>query len=149
MTVLVIRWVAPPRPRLAGRVRPYGANRIVGAAIDRQVPVGSAVKLLIRFAFAPLARRISRLVDRDGGASAGLRLRQAGLYPTIDDQQAVEAYRIRQLEIGFGYVVSAVVASIAFELSSSRTLVLCLLAAVVAVPANEGQSIGPSEGAKT
>lgn len=131
-TLLVIRWVAPPRPRLAGRVRPYGANRIVGAALDRQVPVGSALKVLAGFAFAPLARRISRLVDRDGGASAGLRLRQAGLYPTIDDRHAVEAFRIRQLEIGFGYVVGAIVASIAFELNSSRALILCLLAAVVA-----------------
>jgi hypothetical protein len=137
-TVLVIRWVAPPRPRLAGRVRPYGANRIVGAAIDPQVPVGSALKTLARFALAPLARRIGRLVDRDGGLSAGLRLRQAGLYPAIDDQQAVEAFRIRQLEIGFGYLVGAVVLSISLELTSSRALTLCLLAAVVAAARQRG-----------
>ena len=137
-TVLLIRWVAPPRPRLAGRVRPYGVDRIVSAAIDPQVPVGSALKMLGRFALAPVARRIGLLVDRDGGASAGLRLRQAGLYPAIDDQQAVEAFRIRQLEIGFGYLVGAVVVSISLELTSSRALVLCLLAVVVAVARQRG-----------
>jgi Flp pilus assembly protein TadB len=137
-TVLLIRWVAPPPPRLAGRVRPYGANRIVSAAIDPQVPVGSALKVLGRFALAPVARRIGRLVDRDGGASAGLRLRQAGLYPSIDGRQAVEAFRIRQLEIGFGYLVGAVVVSISLELTSSRALVLCLLAVVVAVARQRG-----------
>lgn len=136
--VLLVRWVAPPRPRLAGRVRPYGPNRVVGAVIDPQVPVGSALKTLARFALAPLARRIGRLVDRDGGASAGLRLRQAGLYPANDDQQVVEAFRIRQLEIGFGYLVGAVVVSIALELPSSRALILCLLAAVVAAARQRG-----------
>ena len=137
-TILLIRWVAPPRPRLAGRVRPYGANRIVHAAIDPQVPVGSALRMLARLAFAPLARRIGHLLDRDGGASAGLRLRQSGLYPTIDDHQAVEAFRIRQLEIGVGYLVVAVVASIAFDLGSSRSLLLCLLAVVIAVLRQRG-----------
>ena len=137
-TLLLMRWVAPPRPRLAGRVRPYGPNRIAGAAIDSQVPVGSALKMLARFALAPLAKRIGRLVDRDGGEGAGLRLRQAGLYPAIDDQQAVEAFRIRQLEIGFGYVVGAVIVSIALELTSARALILCLLAAVIATARQRG-----------
>lgn len=135
---LLIRWVAPPSPRLAGRVRPYGVNRIMGAAIDPQVPVGSALKALGRFLMAPVARRIGRLVDRDGGANAGRRLRQAGLYPAIDDQQALEAFRVRQLEIGFGYLVGAVAVSIALELTSSRSLVLCLLAVVVAVARQRG-----------
>ena len=136
--VLLIRWVAPPRLRLANRVRPYGVDRIASASIDRQVAVGSALKMLARFALAPTARRISRLVDRDGGASAGLRLRQAGLYPGVDDHEAVEAFRIKSLEVGFGYVVAAVAVSIALELSSSRTLVLCLLAAVVAAARQRG-----------
>lgn len=136
--VLAIRWVAPPRPRLAGRVRPYGANRITGASIYPQVPVGSAVKLLVNLALAPLARRIIRLIDRDGGARASLRLRQAGLYPGVEDQQAVEGFRIKQLEIGFGYVVGAVVIGIALDLTSSRSLVLCLLAAVVAAARQRG-----------
>ena len=130
--VFFIRWLAPPRPRLARRVRPYGANRIASLSNEQQVPVGSALKLLVRLALAPLARRIGRLVDRDGGASAGLRLRQAGLYPGVDDQQAVEALRIHQLEIGFGYVAGAVLLAIVLELTTSRSLVLCLLAAVVA-----------------
>ena len=75
----MIRWVAPP-----GHVSPVGFVRTgrSGArpAIDSHLPVGSALKVLARFALAPMARRIGRLVDRDGGASAGLRLRQAGLY---------------------------------------------------------------------
>jgi tight adherence protein C len=136
--VLMIRWVAPPRPRLAGRVRPYGATRITGVSIDQQVPVGSALKVLAGVALAPVVRRIGQLVDRDGGAGAGLRLRQAGLYPGVDDRQAVEAFRIRQLEVGFGYVVGAVLASFALELNTSRALILCLLAAVVAAARQRG-----------
>ncbi len=136
--VLAIRWVAPPRRRLAGRVRPYGANRIAGSAIYPQVPVGSALKLLVRFALAPLARRISQLVDRDGGASTGLRLRQAGLYPGVDGHQAVEAFRIKQLEIGVAYVAGTVALAIALELPSSRSLILCLLAAVVGAARQRG-----------
>jgi tight adherence protein C len=130
--LLFIRWLSPPRPRLARRVRPYGPNRIVSPSLDQQVPVGSALKLLVRLALTPLAKRVSRVVDRDGGANAGLRLRQAGLYPGIDDQQAVQALRIRQLEIGFGYISGAVLLAIAVDLSTSRALVLSLLGAVIA-----------------
>ena len=136
--VLFIRWLAPPRPRLARRVRPYGANRIASQSNGPPVPVGSALRLLARLALAPLAKRIGHLVDRDGGTGAGLRLRQAGLYPGVDDHQAVEALRIKQLEIGFGYVAGAVLLSIALELTTSRSLVLCLLAAVVGAARQRG-----------
>lgn len=136
--LLFIRWLAPPRPRLARRVRPYGANRTVNPAIDATVPVGSALKMLGRLALAPLAKRLGRLVDREGGTSAGLRLRQGGLYPGVDDHQAVEALRIKQLEIGFAYVAGAVLLAIALELSTSRSLALCLLAAVVAAARERG-----------
>lgn len=136
--LLFIRWLAPPRPRLARRVRPYGANRTVNPSIDQPAPVGSALKVLGRLALAPLANRLGRLVDRDGGTSAALRLRQAGLYPGVDDHQAVEALRIKQLEIGFGYVAGSVLLAIALELSTSRSLALCLLAAVIAAARERG-----------
>ena len=139
VALLTVRIVAPPRLRLARRIRPYGVNRISGALIVPQVPVGSALKVLARFAFAPLVRRISRLVDRDGGAAtAALRLRQAGLYPGMDDELAVEAFRISQLEVGFGYVVAAVVVSVGFGFPASRSLTLCLLAVVIAVARHRG-----------
>ena len=44
---------------------------LLGPPIDSPVPVGSALKLLARLALAPMARRIGRLVDRDGGAERG------------------------------------------------------------------------------
>ena len=135
---LAIRWLAPPPARLAVRVRPYGVNRVASAAIGSHVPVGSALRLLVGLALSPLAKRIGRVIDRDGVADAALRLRQAGLYPGIEDEEAVEAFRIRQLEIGFGYVVIAVVAGLALQLSSSRILVLCCLAAIVGASRQTG-----------
>ena len=136
--VLVISWVAPPRPSLAARVRPYGKDRAAITSVGGHAPVGSALKVLARFALAPMARRIGRLIDRDGGARAGLRLRQAGLYPGVDDRAAVEAFRIRQLEVGFGYVVGSIVIAIALDLSSPRSLGLCFLAVVVASARQRG-----------
>lgn len=76
-SVLVVRWLAPPPARLASRVRPYGSNRVARTSIPSQTPVGSALLVLVRFALAPIARRTGRLLDRDGGATTGLRLRSS------------------------------------------------------------------------
>jgi len=136
--VLFVRWLVPPQARLSGRIRPYGPNRIAAAAVPAQVPVGSALVMLARFALAPLARRVGRLLDRDGGASTGLRLRQAGLYQGVDEDQAVEAFRIKQLEMSFGYVVGAVALAFVLQLPSPRALILCVLAAVIGAARQRG-----------
>ncbi|HSL27014.1 MAG TPA: type II secretion system F family protein [Acidimicrobiia bacterium] len=135
---LGVSWLAPPPLRLAGRVRPYvrGGRFIAGAG---NAPAAGPVLLRLgRLALGPLARRLGRVVDKDGGARTRLRLRQAGLYPGLDDEQTLETYRIRQLEAGFVAVALAIAVAVAAQLSPARALGLSMLGLTVGLTRNRG-----------
>jgi pilus assembly protein TadC len=136
----IVRWLSPPPVRLAPRVRPYNATTRVGYNVPLPaVGTGPPWHRLVRALGQPLAERLSRFLDRDGGAAAHLRLRQTGLFQGLDDKQMLEAYRLRQLGSLAIAVAIAVIAASLFDLPISRALALVALAAVAGVTHNRGK----------
>lgn len=107
MTLATLVW--RPLPRLAPRLRPYNsANRVrLGRPADLDTPATSPAGAAAAV-FAPIlaaaARALGRLVDREADEELALRLRNAGMYPDLLDEQRVVAYRTRRL----GYTAAAV-----------------------------------------
>ena len=98
----VLIWLFPPPKRLSGRVRPYtGAGGRLGAGSGAGVPsVGTSRSAPVRL-FGPMvmaaAHAIGRLAERMGEDQLTLRLRQAQLYPGLDDRDRVASYRLALL----------------------------------------------------
>jgi Flp pilus assembly protein TadB len=136
---LFMRWLVPPPARLATRVRPYTSSTRVGYAKGAIESVGSAWSHLARVFFAPLATRLGRWMDRDEGAATKLRLRQTGLYLGLDDEQALEAYRFRQIGAMALALAVSVGAALALQLPTPRALALSLLGLLIGLTRNRGQ----------
>ncbi|TMK63214.1 MAG: type II secretion system F family protein [Actinobacteria bacterium] len=81
-----------PRPRLAGRVRPYTvvARSQLGNAAGALPVSGNALSRLFGPPVAAVMTRCARLVDRRSDAELALRLRQAGY-----GERGADAYRMR------------------------------------------------------
>lgn len=138
--ILLVRWLAPPTPRLAGRVRPYAYEaRIAGVVSGAPIDAASSVARMLRAMLGPLARRLIRLIDRDGGVQVRLRLRQSGLYRGLDDDEGLEAYRVKQLGTTFGWIGLAVAIGIAFEVPGPRALAIGGLGLIVGITRNRGR----------
>jgi len=134
----LIRWLAPPPVRLAPRVRPYSASTRAAYKLT-PIPVGSGWRQLGRVLTKPLVARLSRMLDRDGGAATHLRLRQTGLFRVLDDEQMVEAYRVRQIGVlGIAVALGVGIATV-FNLPTPRALGLVGLAIVGGITRNRGQ----------
>jgi tight adherence protein C len=137
---LLVRSIAPPVARLAERVRPYGYGaHVVAADSDAATSTASALARLVWVVLKPLAKRMSRMLDRDGGTHVSLRLRQSGLYRGLDDEQELEAYRVRQLGTAIGWMALSVVIGIGLELPAPRALALAALGLLVGVSRNRGR----------
>ncbi|MGQ0849509.1 MAG: type II secretion system F family protein [Actinomycetota bacterium] len=135
---MVVRWIAPPATRLAGRVRPYH----IGAGREQVIKVtggGTAWSRLREETLGRLARKIGALLDPDGAESTRLRLRQTGLFPGLDDDQALEAYRVRQLGTLMLTTAMAAAAAVALQLPLPRALALCGLGALVGATRSRGR----------
>lgn len=139
VVTLAIRRLAPPTPRLASRVRPYGQGARVVAPGEAGLTGTAPALRLLRFALSPLAKRIGRLLDRDGGSEVSTRLRQSGLYKGVEDEQALEAYRVRQLGTALGWMSLSVALAIALELPGPRALAVACLGLVIGMSRNRGR----------
>ena len=138
VAALLIRWLAPPPARLGPRVRPYSARTRAGFNVSPIRPV-SGWRQLAKELVKPLTRRLSRLLDRDGGGVMHLRLRQTGLFRGLDDDQMLEAYRLRQLG-ALGVAIALGVASAnVFDLPAPRAIGLIGLAIIGGVTRNRGK----------
>lgn len=137
---LVVRWIAPPVARLAGRVRPYGyGGHVVAADSDAAISTASALARLVWVVLKPLAKRMSRMLDRAGGTHESLRLRQSGLYRGLDEERELDAYRVSQLGTAIGWMALSVVIGIGLELPTPRALALAGLGLLVGVTRNRGR----------
>lgn len=89
-----LMWLlVPPTPRLAARVRPYVSPSGAGAA----VPTGSTAWRVFGPMVTRAATALGRRLDRSGDDTLARRLRQAGIYPELDEGARVGAFRVRQL----------------------------------------------------
>ncbi|HEU4320364.1 MAG TPA: type II secretion system F family protein [Acidimicrobiia bacterium] len=133
--LLLFHLVPPPR-RLRGRVEPYVAPSLIAVGSpDRTGPVRTVFGPIVKDA----ADALGRLIDHSGSAVTLLKLRQAGLYRGMPDEQMLSAYRLRQLR---SLVVSLVIASGVGQLigaSFGLRVVLIVLGAVVGVTRERGR----------
>jgi tight adherence protein C len=137
---LFVRWLVPPPTRLAGRVRPYTSTTRTGYP-KGAVPQlsGSVWGRLARALLAPLASRLGRWLDRGEGVSTKLRLRQTGLYHGLDDEQALEAYRFRQMAAMAMMLVASLGVAFALRLPVPRAMALSVLGLLIGVTRNRSQ----------
>lgn len=103
---LIVYVLAPPPRSLAGRVVPYLAPSLKsGSGSSRRGALGRVFMPMVDHS----ANWLSELIDRRGIEYALLRIRQAGWFPDLDEEESVRAYRNNQLKgavvglgIGFG-----------------------------------------------
>lgn len=89
-----VMWLlVPPTPRLAPLLRPYVSPTGAAATADTRSPVTRI--------FGPIVTRVAnavgRRLDSAGDEALAIRLRQAGIYPHLADDERVAAFRLRQL----------------------------------------------------
>ncbi|MGH8958663.1 MAG: type II secretion system F family protein [Acidimicrobiia bacterium] len=82
---------------------------------------------------------MSRWLDRDDGVSTKLRLRQTGLYHGLDDDQALEAYRFRQMATVAMTLVASIGGAFSLRLPVPRAMALCALGLLIGLSRNRGQ----------
>jgi Flp pilus assembly protein TadB len=125
---------------LAERVRPYTSTTRIGYAKGAGLSqTGSVWVRIARMLLSPLASRLGRWLDRDEGASTKLRLRQTGLYHPLDDDQALEAYRFRQMAAMAMMLVASLGVAFSLRLSGPRAIALSALGLLIGVTRNRGQ----------
>lgn len=92
-------WFFPPPKRLSGRVRPYTgmggklSRGTVGGGPSWQASGSAPVRLFGPIVLAA-AHAMGRIADRMGEQQLTLRLRQARLYPGLEDRDRVASYRL-------------------------------------------------------
>jgi Flp pilus assembly protein TadB len=97
--------VLPPPRRLRARVEPYVSPSLSGLVRPREAGAIESV-------FGPIIRDIAtwvgRGLDRSGSETAPLRLRQAGWFKGLSEEEMISAYRMAQLRaVAAGLIVSA------------------------------------------
>ena len=90
---LLVRTMVPPPRSLASRIRPYLAPAL---GVRAEVRGGSVVKV-----FGPIVRQLAesggKVLERSGDQVTILKLRQAGWYRSLPEEEMVSAYRVAQL----------------------------------------------------
>jgi tight adherence protein C len=128
-------WLVPPTPRLGRRVRPYLMPTGFGLGTEHRSTVSRV--------FGPIAVRLAttvgRRLDKDGDEGLARRLRQAGVYPDLDDGARVAAFRLAQLRSLAGWAVGAGFVATAVGLSTPGVVALAGIGAVAGVGRRRGR----------
>lgn len=132
---LLIRILVPPPARLAGRVRPY----VFGSNWRGARPAMPGGENLLQILLAPLARRLNRLVTGERSGAIKLKLRQSGEYGGFDAEQALFAYRLRQLSAATLALAGSIPVSIVLGLPFPRAAALVGLGLLVGISRSRGQ----------
>lgn len=132
---LIVYLLAPPPRALAGRVVPYLAPKVSPASDhSRRGPLGRV--------FLPMldhtAIWLSGLIDRRGVEYTLLRIRQAGWFPDLAEEESVRAYRNTQLKgaavgLGMGFASGSLLG-----LPLVSRVVLAILGLIVGVTRQRG-----------
>ena len=129
-----------PTRRLAARVRPYTviSRSSLGRAPDVRtralsgsgVGVGAVGQLLSPIV-GSLAQLLGRLVEASSEEAMSLKLRQAGFFPSLSEDERLQEYRIRQLGMTVGAGALGVLVGAAVGSGASVALLLGTLGLIV------------------
>lgn len=129
--------VVRPTRRLAGRVRPYTASARTSlgrtadpAATARAVLGDGTVGSQARAVAARLTGRFGRYLDGSSEETLRLKLRQAGMFPEVPEQERVAQYRLQQLGATGGWGGLGILAGAALGHGAVATLALLVAGAI-------------------
>lgn len=124
---LAVRLIVPPPKSLASRVRPYLAPTVARAS----EPGRGAFAQIFGPILSQAADALSRILERPGREMTLLRLRQAGMFEGIPDEEVVGAYRMSQLRFVASGTVGGLAGATIIGLPLSSKIALGLLGLVV------------------
>ncbi len=132
---MAVRVLVPPPRSLASRVRPYLAPTVM-----RATKLGTG---LFAQVFGPIlgqaADALSRLLERPGKEMTLLRLRQAGMFEGVADEDVVGAYRLSQLRTVVLGTVGGFVSATSLGLPIGSRVALAGLGLVVGATRQRGK----------
>jgi tight adherence protein C len=127
---LLVRVVVPPPRSLASRVRPYLKPSSATAGRSAGVDSGTIQQVL-----GPILRSLAdwmgKHLERSTGEVTVLRLRQAGWYTDLPEQEMISSYRIAQLRSVALGVILALVAGWVSQMSPLRIMLVAVLGLVI------------------
>lgn len=130
----VMWWLIPPTPRLGRRIRPYlFPTGSINARPARPAPMRVFGPMLARVAGA-----VVRRLDPSAESNLVLRLRQAGVYPDLGDEERVATFRIHQLRTLAVSMGGAAAAGAVLGLSTPALVALIFIGAVAAYGRTRG-----------
>ncbi|HJR90892.1 MAG TPA: type II secretion system F family protein [Acidimicrobiia bacterium] len=130
-----LMWLlVPPTPRLSGRVRPY-----VSPGLSASPAARTSVARVFGPILARLATAVGRRLDPSGDDGLARRLRQAGLFPDLDDAPRVAAFRLAQLRALVVGAAGAGLVAAALDLSTAGIVGLAIVGAVAGVGRTRGR----------
>lgn len=133
---LTLRLVVRPHRRLRGRVEPY-----VSPSLARLTYTGGEGAL--RSIFGPIVReaanRVGDIVDRSGTSATVVRIRQAGWWEGLSDDQMIARYRLRQLALLAGALCVALLTGQLMGANVTIRLLLAVLGVVVGGTRSRGR----------
>lgn len=143
---LMAALLRPPR-RLAGRVRPYTvtSRSLLGKSPDlAQLGMSSSSEIgIVGRLFGPIvgsaAKAFGDLVDKLGEGNMSLRLRQAGLFPELAEEDRLHEYRARQFATSIASVLAALSIGLLLQLRAPVVVLLGLLGVIVGVGRSRGR----------
>jgi len=125
---LAVRLIFPPARSLASRIHPYLAP---ARALSRKPGSGGPISAVFGPIVRSLAGSVGKVLERSGDQVTILKLRQAGWYREVAEEESVAAYRLAQLRsiaVGVGL---ALVAGQLLALAPLQRLILASLGLVV------------------
>ena len=132
---LILRLVLKPPRRLQGRVEPYLSPRMTPLTIDSSA---GRIKTIFGPMVTEIAHWVGARLDRSGGSVTLLRLRQAGWFTGLAEEEMLTAYRVRQLRNMLLSVAIAVALGVLTNLSTVPRVLLIGLGLVVGITRTKG-----------